>query len=152
MGEKRALASACGGKRGQNSIISHIGKKKKTELKMCTTVMGPSSFRWRKQGILHIIVHELFLLAFVSKGPMSSLCVTFLFIIVTAVGHFVRCMEMQGQLISVHGMLAILEVLEGWGSDEVITWLLQIINLVSAFQVPFDLSDESRLLIHLGLD
>ena len=48
---------------------------------------------------------------------------------------------MQGQLVSAHGMLAILEVLEGWGSGEVITQLLQIINLVSAFQVPIDLSD-----------
>ena len=38
--------------------------------------------------------------------------------------------EMQGQLVSAHGMLAILEVLEGWGSREVIMRLLQIINLV----------------------
>ena len=38
--------------------------------------------------------------------------------------------EMQGQLVSAHGMLAILEVLEGRGSREVIMWLLQIINLV----------------------
>ena len=49
-------------------------------------------------------------------------------------------------------MLEILEVLEGWGSGEVITRLLQIINLVSAFQVPVDLSDEPRILIRLGLD
>jgi hypothetical protein len=48
--------------------------------------------------------------------------------------------EMQGQLVSAHGMLAILEVLEGRGSREVIMRLLQIINLVSAFQVPADLS------------
>jgi hypothetical protein len=48
--------------------------------------------------------------------------------------------EMQGQLVSAHGMLAILEVLEGRGSREVIMRLLQIINLVSAFQVPVDLS------------
>lgn len=48
--------------------------------------------------------------------------------------------EMQGQLVSAHGMLAILEVLEGRGSREVIMRLLQIINLVSAFQVPDDLS------------
>ena len=38
---------------------------------------------------------------------------------------------MQGQLVSAHGMLAILEVLEGRGSREVIMRLLQIINLVS---------------------
>lgn len=37
---------------------------------------------------------------------------------------------MQGQLVSAHGMLAILEVLEGRGSREVIMRLLQIINLV----------------------
>ncbi|KAI9507778.1 kinase-like protein [Russula earlei] len=37
--------------------------------------------------------------------------------------------EMQGQLVSAHGMLAILEVLEGRGSREVIMRLLQIINL-----------------------
>ena len=63
------------------------------------------------------------------------------YLLLAAVGHFVRCTEMQGQLVSAHGMLAILEVLEGWGSGEVITQLLQIINLVSAFQVPIDLSD-----------
>ena len=39
--------------------------------------------------------------------------------------------EMQGQLVSAHGMLAILEVLEGRGSREVIMRLLQIINLVN---------------------
>ncbi|KAF8268543.1 hypothetical protein EI94DRAFT_1727509 [Lactarius quietus] len=38
--------------------------------------------------------------------------------------------EMQGQLVSAHGMLAILEVLEGRGSREVIMRLLQIINLL----------------------
>ena len=81
---------------------------------------------------------------------MASLCVTFF--LLTAVGHFVRCTEMQGQLVSAHGMLAILEVFEGRGSDEVVTRLLQIINLVSAFQVPVDLSDEPRILIRLGLD
>ncbi len=43
--------------------------------------------------------------------------------------------EMQSQLVSAHGMLAILEVLEGRGSRDVIMRLLQIINLVSAFQV-----------------
>jgi hypothetical protein len=41
--------------------------------------------------------------------------------------------EMQGQLVSAHGMLAILEVLEGRGSREVIMRLLQIINLVRFF-------------------
>ena len=49
---------------------------------------------------------------------------------------------MQGQLVSAHGMLAVSEVLEGRSSGEVITRLLQIIKLVSAFQVPLDLSDE----------
>jgi hypothetical protein len=39
--------------------------------------------------------------------------------------------EMQGQLVSAHGMLAILEVLEGRGSRDVIMRLLQIINLVN---------------------
>ncbi|KAI0247582.1 hypothetical protein BJV78DRAFT_906498 [Lactifluus subvellereus] len=38
--------------------------------------------------------------------------------------------EMQSQLVSAHGMLAILEVLEGHGSREVIMRLLQIINLL----------------------
>jgi hypothetical protein len=42
---------------------------------------------------------------------------------------------MQGQLVSAHGMLAILEVLEGRGSREVIMRLLQIINLVSTHGV-----------------
>jgi hypothetical protein len=46
---------------------------------------------------------------------------------------------MQGQLVSAHGMLAILEVLEGRGSREVIMRLLQIINLVSA-RWGFDIS------------
>ena len=59
--------------------------------------------------------------------------------------------EMQGQLVSAHGMLAILEVLEGRGSRDVIMQLLQIINLVSGFQVLDDLSSESRILIRLGL-
>jgi hypothetical protein len=45
--------------------------------------------------------------------------------------------EMQGQLVSAHGMLAILEVLEGRGSREVIMRLLQIINLVSTNGVWF---------------
>ena len=58
---------------------------------------------------------------------------------------------MQGQLVSAHGMLAILEVLEGRGSRDVIMRLLQIINLVSGFQVLDDLSSESRILIRLGL-
>lgn len=40
--------------------------------------------------------------------------------------------EMQIQLVSSHGMLAILEVLEGKCSREVIMKLLQIINLVSS--------------------
>jgi hypothetical protein len=44
---------------------------------------------------------------------------------------------MQGQLVSAHGMLAILEVLEGRGSREVIMRLLQIINLVSTNGVWF---------------
>jgi hypothetical protein len=39
--------------------------------------------------------------------------------------------EMQVQLVSSHGMLAILEVLEGKCSRDVIMKLLQIINLVS---------------------
>jgi len=39
--------------------------------------------------------------------------------------------EMQLQLVSAHGMLAILEVLEGKCSRDVIMKLLQIINLVS---------------------
>ena len=50
---------------------------------------------------------------------------------------------MQGQLVSAHGMLAILEVLEGRGSREVIMRLLQIINLVSTpwgFDFDFDFS------------
>ncbi len=38
--------------------------------------------------------------------------------------------EMQTQLVSSHGMLAILEVLEGRCSRDVIMKLLQIINLV----------------------
>lgn len=38
--------------------------------------------------------------------------------------------EMQVQLVSSHGMLAILEVLEGRCSRDVIMKLLQIINLV----------------------
>ena len=43
--------------------------------------------------------------------------------------------EMQGQLVSAHGMLAILEVLEGRGSREVIMRLLQITNLVSTLWI-----------------
>ena len=39
--------------------------------------------------------------------------------------------EMQTQLVSAHGMLAILEVLEGKCSRDVTMKLLQIINLVS---------------------
>lgn len=39
---------------------------------------------------------------------------------------------MQGHLVSSHGMLAILEVLEGRCSREVVMKLLQIVNLVSA--------------------
>jgi hypothetical protein len=38
--------------------------------------------------------------------------------------------EMQTQLVSSHGMLAILEVLEGRVSRDVAVKLLQIINLV----------------------
>ncbi|KAI0299616.1 hypothetical protein BC826DRAFT_932423 [Russula brevipes] len=45
--------------------------------------------------------------------------------------------EMQGQLVSAHGMLAILEVLEGRGSREVITRLLQIINLLVTADASF---------------
>lgn len=41
--------------------------------------------------------------------------------------------EMEVQLVSSHGMLAILEVLEGKCSRDVIMKLLQIINLVSYF-------------------
>ena len=41
--------------------------------------------------------------------------------------------EMQSQLVSSHGMLAILEVLEGRCSRDVIMKLLQIINLVLPF-------------------
>ena len=74
------------------------------------------------------------------------------YLLLAAVGHFVRRTEMQGQLVSAHGMLAILEVSEGRGSGEVITQLLQIINLVGTFQVPIDLSNEPRILIRLGLD
>jgi hypothetical protein len=39
--------------------------------------------------------------------------------------------EMQDQLVSSHGMLAILEVLEGRCSRDVAIKLLQIVNLVS---------------------
>jgi hypothetical protein len=53
---------------------------------------------------------------------------------------------MQGQLVSAHGMLAILEVLEGRGSREVIMRLLQIINLVSTHW-DFDISFFPR--VHL---
>lgn len=53
---------------------------------------------------------------------------------------------MQGQLVSAHGMLAILEVLEGRGSREVIMRLLQIINLVSTHW-DFDISILPR--VHL---
>ncbi|KAF8489636.1 kinase-like protein [Russula emetica] len=45
--------------------------------------------------------------------------------------------EMQGQLVSAHGMLAILEVLEGRGSREVIMRLLQIINLLVTADASF---------------
>ena len=38
--------------------------------------------------------------------------------------------EMQGQLVSAHGMLAILEVLEGRCARDVVLKLLQIVNLV----------------------
>ena len=38
--------------------------------------------------------------------------------------------EMQGQLVSAHGMLAILEVLESKCSREVTMELLQIVNMV----------------------
>ena len=38
--------------------------------------------------------------------------------------------EMQGQLVSAHGMLAILEVLESKCSREVTMKLLQIVNMV----------------------
>lgn len=41
--------------------------------------------------------------------------------------------EMQLQLVSSHGMLAILEVLEGKPSRDVIIRLLKIVNLVSPF-------------------
>ncbi|KAF8217853.1 hypothetical protein K438DRAFT_13191 [Mycena galopus ATCC 62051] len=41
--------------------------------------------------------------------------------------------EMQLQLVSSHGMLTILEVLEGKGSRDVSMRLLQIINLVQIF-------------------
>jgi hypothetical protein len=43
--------------------------------------------------------------------------------------------DMQVQLVSSHGMLAILEVLEGRCSRDVIMKLLQIINLVR-YQLP----------------
>ncbi|KAH9952501.1 hypothetical protein BC827DRAFT_1159698 [Russula dissimulans] len=45
--------------------------------------------------------------------------------------------EMQGQLVSAHGMLAILEVLEGRGSREAIMRLLQIINLLVTADASF---------------
>lgn len=48
--------------------------------------------------------------------------------------------EMQLQLVSSHGMLAILEVLEGKCSRDVSMRLLQIINLVSPFHL-ISLSD-----------
>ena len=43
---------------------------------------------------------------------------------------------MEGQLVSAHGMLAIRLRGLGRGSGEVITRLLQIMNLVSTFRVP----------------
>ena len=45
--------------------------------------------------------------------------------------------EMQGQLVSAHGMLAIVEVLEGKASSrDVVNKLLQIVNLVSFYHLP----------------
>ena len=44
--------------------------------------------------------------------------------------------DMQMQLVSSHGMLAILEVLEGKCSRDVIMKLLQIINAVSGLRLP----------------
>lgn len=41
--------------------------------------------------------------------------------------------EMQEQLVSAHGMLAILEVLEGRSSRDVTLKLLQMVNLVGTF-------------------
>jgi hypothetical protein len=41
--------------------------------------------------------------------------------------------DMQVQLVSSHGMLAILEVLEGKCSRDIIMKLLQMINLVNPF-------------------
>jgi hypothetical protein len=53
--------------------------------------------------------------------------------------------EMQLQLVSSHGMLAILEVLEGKCSRDVSMRLLQIINLVRTRILPsFWSSDTSR--------
>ena len=52
--------------------------------------------------------------------------------IVCQLGIMTDTPEMQVQLVSSHGMLAILEVLEGKCSRDVIMKLLQIINLVSS--------------------
>lgn len=49
--------------------------------------------------------------------------------------------EMQQQLVSSHGMLAILEVLEAKPSRDVIIRLLKIVNLVSPFFHSQDFSD-----------
>jgi hypothetical protein len=51
--------------------------------------------------------------------------------------------EMQLQLVSSHGMLAILEVLEGKCSRDVSMRLLQIINLVRMRILPFFWSSDT---------
>jgi len=52
---------------------------------------------------------------------------------------------MQEQLVSSHGMLAIMEVLEGKCSRDVLMKLLQIINVVSVFPPIKFLSDFTQL-------
>jgi len=61
--------------------------------------------------------------------------------------------DMQGQLVSAHGMLAILEVLESKPSRDVIIRLLEIINLVSIrpFPVPHLLTSEQLVNADLGV-
>ncbi|KAH8987236.1 hypothetical protein EDB86DRAFT_3065770 [Lactarius hatsudake] len=58
--------------------------------------------------------------------------------------------EMQGQLVSAHGMLAILEVLEGRSSRDVIMRLLQIINLYPS-ECRLQASNFIQLLCHTSV-
>lgn len=55
---------------------------------------------------------------------------------------------MQSQLVSSHGMLAVLEVLEGNCSREVNTKLLHIVNLVYGVFFPFYLLPDYFLACH----